>query len=122
MYDTVAFNAQLASIVEVLANAAVAEICKLVDDGHAALRLEISHSQREIDNLRRKLLLTKFQNSRRSAEKFGALRHTVSKRDTDLVARVRGSFQGKSTGILGYCLVFFTIFENVKKEWVMYNI
>uniref|UniRef100_A0A8C7PE47 C2H2-type domain-containing protein n=1 Tax=Oncorhynchus mykiss TaxID=8022 RepID=A0A8C7PE47_ONCMY len=93
MYDTVAFNAQLASIVEVLANAAVAEICKLVDDGHAALRLEISHSQKEIDNLRRKLLLTKFQNSRRSAEKFGALRHTVSRRDTDLVSRARGSFQ-----------------------------
>ncbi|XP_071000862.1 uncharacterized protein [Oncorhynchus clarkii lewisi] len=102
MYDTVAFNAQLASIVEVLANAAVAEICKLVDDGHAALLLEISHSQKEIDNLRRKLLLTKFQNSRRSAEKFGALRHNVSRRDTDLVARARGSFQGKSTGILGY--------------------
>ncbi|XP_029622339.1 zinc finger protein 574 isoform X1 [Salmo trutta] len=93
MYDTVAFNAQLASIVEVLANAAVAEICKLVDEGHAALRLEISHSQREIDNLRRKLLLTKLQHSRRSAEKFGTLRHTISRRDTDLVARARGSFQ-----------------------------
>ncbi|XP_045578906.1 zinc finger protein 574 [Salmo salar] len=91
MTDTVAFHAQLASIIEVLANAAVDEICKLVDDGHAALRLEISHSQKEIDNLRRKLLLTKFQNSQRSTEKFGALRRTVQRRDTNRVARARES-------------------------------
>ncbi|XP_021428992.2 Krueppel-like factor 12 isoform X1 [Oncorhynchus mykiss] len=98
MYDTVAFHAQLASIIEVLANAAVAEICKLVDDGHAALRLEISHSQKEIDNLRRKLLLTKFQNSRRSAERFGPLRRTVYRRvDSGHIVRERGSFVGKST-------------------------
>ncbi|XP_045078709.1 zinc finger protein 350-like [Coregonus clupeaformis] len=102
MSDTVAFHAQLASIIEVLANAAVAEICKLVDDGHAALRLEISNSQKEIDNLRRKLLLTKFQNSRRSAEKFGALRRTVHRRvDNDHFARARESFVGKSDR-LGY--------------------
>ncbi|XP_055769261.1 neurotrophin receptor-interacting factor homolog isoform X3 [Salvelinus fontinalis] len=98
MYDTVAFHAQLASLIEVLANAAVAEICKLVDDGHAALRLEISHNQKEIDNLRRKLLLTKFQNSRRSAERFGALRRTVHRRvDGGHIGRGRGSFVGKST-------------------------
>uniref|UniRef100_A0A673WCX4 B-cell CLL/lymphoma 6 member B protein-like n=1 Tax=Salmo trutta TaxID=8032 RepID=A0A673WCX4_SALTR len=103
MSDTVAFHAQLASIVEVLANAAVAEICKLVDDGHAALRLEISHSQKEIENLRRKLLLTKCQTSRRGTERFGALRRTVHKHvDTNHVARGRGSFVGKSTGRLGY--------------------
>ncbi|XP_029622333.1 zinc finger protein 583-like [Salmo trutta] len=103
MSDTVAFHAQLASIVEVLANAAVAEICKLVDDGHAALRLEISHSQKEIENLRRKLVLTKCQISRRGTERFGALRRTVHKHvDTNHVARGRGSFVGKSTGRLGY--------------------
>uniref|UniRef100_A0A4W5Q1H7 C2H2-type domain-containing protein n=1 Tax=Hucho hucho TaxID=62062 RepID=A0A4W5Q1H7_9TELE len=103
MYDTVTFHAQLASIIEVLANAAVVEICKLVDDGHAALRLEMSHSQKEIDNLRRKLLLTKFQNSRRSAERFGALRRTVHRRvDSGHIGRGRGSFVGKSTGRLGY--------------------
>uniref|UniRef100_A0A673W424 B-cell CLL/lymphoma 6 member B protein-like n=1 Tax=Salmo trutta TaxID=8032 RepID=A0A673W424_SALTR len=105
MSDTVAFHAQLASIIEVLANAAVAEICKLVDDGHAALRLEISHSQKEIDNLRRKLLLTKFQNSRRSAEKLGVLRRTVHRRvDTDNFtrARARESFVKKPTDRLEY--------------------
>ncbi|XP_036809856.1 zinc finger and SCAN domain-containing protein 5B-like [Oncorhynchus mykiss] len=103
MSNTVVFHAQLASIIEVLANAAVAEICKLVDDGHAALRLEISHSQKEIDNLRRKLVLTKFQNSRRSAERFGALRRTVHRRvDPDHVARGRESFVEKAKSRLGY--------------------
>lgn len=47
MASYVDFHAQLASIMEVLANAAVAEICQLVDDGFASLRLEISRSQRE---------------------------------------------------------------------------
>ncbi|XP_071765496.1 uncharacterized protein LOC139919604 [Centroberyx gerrardi] len=71
------FHAQLASIVEVLANTAVAEICKLVDDGYAVLRLEISQNQREIDSLRRKLLIAKIQSSRRShLERLGALRRT----------------------------------------------
>ncbi|XP_029605348.1 zinc finger and SCAN domain-containing protein 21 [Salmo trutta] len=103
MSTSVVFHAQLASIIEVLTNAAVAEICKLVDDGHAALRLEISHSQKEIDNLRRKLLLTKFQNSRRSAEKFGALRRTVHRHvDTDHVVRERESFVEKAKSRLGY--------------------
>ena len=116
MSDTVAFHAQLASIVEVLANAAVAEICKLVDDGHAALRLEISHSQKEIENLRRKLVLTKCQTSRRSAERFGALRRTVHRHvDTNHVARGRGSFVVKSTGRLGYCR-FLTLFKHFQKN------
>ncbi|KAG7266092.1 hypothetical protein CRUP_026729 [Coryphaenoides rupestris] len=59
------FHAQLASIVEVLANTAVAEVCRLVDDGYALLRLEISHNHREIDALRRRLLLAKLQGARR---------------------------------------------------------
>ena len=49
-------HAQLAAVIEVLANTAVAEICKLVDDGYAMLRLEITQNQREMDSLRRKLL------------------------------------------------------------------
>ncbi|XP_042169107.1 zinc finger protein 37 isoform X1 [Oncorhynchus tshawytscha] len=115
MYDIVAFHAQLASIIEVLANAAVAEICKLVDDGDAALRLEISHSQKEIDNLRRKLLLTKFQNSRRSTERVGPLRRTVHRRvDSSHIVRGRGSFVGKSTGfsfLVQWKIVLRTVME-----------
>ncbi|KAJ3614474.1 hypothetical protein NHX12_018046 [Muraenolepis orangiensis] len=41
------FHTQLVSIVEVLANAAVLEICKLVDDGFSRLRLEVSRTRRE---------------------------------------------------------------------------
>ncbi|CAL8329230.1 unnamed protein product [Merluccius merluccius] len=51
------FHTQLVSIVEVLANAAVLEICKLVDDGFAHLRLEVSRTQRENLDLRTRLRL-----------------------------------------------------------------
>ncbi|KAK2815533.1 hypothetical protein Q5P01_026000 [Channa striata] len=50
-------HAQLASIMEVLANAAVSEICQLVDDGFASLRLEVSRSRRENLALRSRLRL-----------------------------------------------------------------
>ncbi|XP_055739677.1 zinc finger protein with KRAB and SCAN domains 1-like [Salvelinus fontinalis] len=48
------FQAQLVSIMEVLAKAAVAEINKRVDDSCAVIRLEITQSQRDIDGLKRK--------------------------------------------------------------------
>ncbi|KAJ8339644.1 hypothetical protein SKAU_G00342770 [Synaphobranchus kaupii] len=57
MSNCVSFQVQVASIMEVLAKTAVAEITKLVDDGSAALRLEMCRSQRENEALRRKLLL-----------------------------------------------------------------
>nr|XP_046256305.1 zinc finger protein with KRAB and SCAN domains 8 [Scatophagus argus] len=57
MASYVDFHTQLASIMEVLANAAVAEICQLVDDGFATLRLEISRSQRENLALKTRLQL-----------------------------------------------------------------
>ncbi|KAL6110004.1 uncharacterized protein ACO6RY_19177 [Pungitius sinensis] len=59
MADCVGFQAQIASIIEILANSAVAEICKLVDDGYAALRSQMERerekSARENDALRTKL-------------------------------------------------------------------
>ncbi|XP_035286199.1 zinc finger protein 23-like [Anguilla anguilla] len=55
MKNCVAFQTQLASIMEVLAKAAVAEISKLVEDGSVVLHLEVSRSHKEIDSLRRKL-------------------------------------------------------------------
>ena len=51
------FQIQVASIIEVLAKTAVVEITKLVDDGSAALRLEMCRSQRENEALKTKLLL-----------------------------------------------------------------
>ncbi|KAJ8397393.1 hypothetical protein AAFF_G00439420 [Aldrovandia affinis] len=59
----------LASIMEVLANAAVAEICELVDDGYAVLHLEISRRQKENEALQRKLQMMELRISRRCVEK-----------------------------------------------------
>lgn len=61
------FHAQLASIMEVLANAAVAEICELVDGGYALLQLEITRSRKENDALRRKLRLAELRAARATA-------------------------------------------------------
>uniref|UniRef100_A0AAZ3SB30 C2H2-type domain-containing protein n=1 Tax=Oncorhynchus tshawytscha TaxID=74940 RepID=A0AAZ3SB30_ONCTS len=58
------FHTQIASIMEVLANAAVAEVCKLVDDDYAVFRLEITQSQKENRTLRRKLQLLEMKMTR----------------------------------------------------------
>ncbi|MED6278911.1 hypothetical protein CHARACLAT_028950 [Characodon lateralis] len=59
MEDCLGFQAQIASVIEILANSAVVEICKLVDAGYAALRsqmdLELEKSQKENDALRQRL-------------------------------------------------------------------
>ncbi|XP_061100334.1 zinc finger protein 135-like isoform X2 [Conger conger] len=60
---------QLASIMEVLANTAVAEICKVVDDGYAVLRLEMSQSKKENDALRRKLRIMELRVAHGCTEK-----------------------------------------------------
>ncbi|XP_021430828.2 uncharacterized protein LOC110498500 isoform X2 [Oncorhynchus mykiss] len=64
MADCVVFHTQIASIMEVLANAAVANICKLVDDDYAVFRMEINQSQKENRSLRRKLLELKVARER----------------------------------------------------------
>ncbi|XP_041745666.1 zinc finger protein 616 isoform X2 [Coregonus clupeaformis] len=71
MAKSVAFHTQLASIMEVLANAAVAEICELVDNGYAVLHLEISQGQKENEALRRKLRMMDLKVSRASALRAG---------------------------------------------------
>uniref|UniRef100_A0A0E9V613 Uncharacterized protein n=1 Tax=Anguilla anguilla TaxID=7936 RepID=A0A0E9V613_ANGAN len=45
MKNCVAFQKQIASIMEVPAKAAVAEISKLVEDGSVVMHLEVSRSQ-----------------------------------------------------------------------------
>uniref|UniRef100_A0A4W5RGH9 Wilms tumor protein homolog n=1 Tax=Hucho hucho TaxID=62062 RepID=A0A4W5RGH9_9TELE len=62
--DGMVFHTQIASIMEVQANAAVAEICKLVDDDYAVFRLEITQSQKENRALRRKLQLLEMKVAR----------------------------------------------------------
>ena len=69
MSNRLAFQTQLASIMEVLANAAVAEICKLVDDDYAVVSLQMSQCQRENKALKRKLNLLELKMARGFAER-----------------------------------------------------
>uniref|UniRef100_A0A4W5NKR3 C2H2-type domain-containing protein n=1 Tax=Hucho hucho TaxID=62062 RepID=A0A4W5NKR3_9TELE len=64
MATCMVFHTQIASIMEVLANSAVADICKLVDDDYAVFRLEITQSQKENSALRRKLQLLELKVAR----------------------------------------------------------
>ncbi len=50
MANIITFQTQIASVMEVLANAAVAEICKLVEDSYTELQLEISQTEKEINH------------------------------------------------------------------------
>ncbi|XP_038856200.1 zinc finger protein 34-like [Salvelinus namaycush] len=67
MANCMVFHTQIASIMEVLANAAVVEICKLVDDDYAVFRLEITQSQKENRSLQRKLQLLELKVARERA-------------------------------------------------------
>uniref|UniRef100_A0A4W5KXB3 C2H2-type domain-containing protein n=1 Tax=Hucho hucho TaxID=62062 RepID=A0A4W5KXB3_9TELE len=91
MADCMVFHTQIASIMEVLANAAVAEICKLVDDDYAVFRLEITQSQKENRTLRRKLQLLELKVAR---ERVLASRPSSVK----ILDRYRGMARGHLTG------------------------
>ncbi|XP_038856123.1 zinc finger protein 329-like [Salvelinus namaycush] len=80
-----------ASIMEVLANTAVADICKLVDDDYAVFRLEITQSQKENRTLRRKLQLLEQKVTR---ERVLASRPSSVK----ILDRYRGMARGNLTG------------------------
>ncbi|XP_063046768.1 zinc finger protein 467-like [Engraulis encrasicolus] len=57
MSSSTLFQGKLVSIMEILVNSAVTDICRLVDDGAAVLHFEISRSKSENENLRLKLQL-----------------------------------------------------------------
>uniref|UniRef100_UPI0037E88A46 uncharacterized protein n=1 Tax=Semicossyphus pulcher TaxID=241346 RepID=UPI0037E88A46 len=80
MSAAVDFHSQIASIMEVLANAAVAEICKVVDDGYAVVHLEMSRSRKESEFLRRKIKLLELQVARYRAERLKAAEGSISSR------------------------------------------
>ncbi|XP_052321133.1 zinc finger protein 589-like [Oncorhynchus keta] len=91
MADCMVFHTEIASIMEVLANAAVADICKLVDDDYAVFRLEISQSQKENRTLRRKLQLLELKMAR---ERVLAIRPSSVK----ILDRYRGMARGQLPG------------------------
>ncbi|XP_041727977.2 Krueppel-like factor luna isoform X2 [Coregonus clupeaformis] len=78
--SVVDFQAHIASIMEVLANAAVAEICKVVDDGYAVVHLEMSQSHKENEFLRRKMKLMELQVARFRAERTKSSEGSVHNR------------------------------------------
>uniref|UniRef100_A0A674AM96 Zinc finger protein 19-like n=1 Tax=Salmo trutta TaxID=8032 RepID=A0A674AM96_SALTR len=94
MANCMVFHTQIASIMEVLANAAVAEICKLVDDDYAVFRLEINQSQKENRALRRKLLELKV--ARERAERTIRERVLTSRPSSvKILDRYRGMARGE---------------------------
>nr|XP_029529610.1 uncharacterized protein LOC115137431 [Oncorhynchus nerka] len=88
MADSVVFHTQIASIMEVLANTAVAEVCKLVDDDYAVFRFEITQNQKENRALRRKLQLLELKVAR---ERVFASR-------VKIIDQYRGMARGDLTG------------------------
>ncbi|XP_070971984.1 uncharacterized protein [Oncorhynchus clarkii lewisi] len=97
MANCMVFHTQIASIMEVLANTAVAEICKLVDDDYAVFRLEITQSQKENRGLRRKLLEMKV--SRERADRTMRERVLASRPSSvKILDRYRGMARGHLTG------------------------
>ncbi|KAJ8000806.1 hypothetical protein DPEC_G00184140 [Dallia pectoralis] len=96
--SVVDFQAQIASIMEVLANAAVAEICKVVDDGYAVVHLEMSQSHKENDFLRRKVKLMELQLSRLRAERTKSSEGSVHNRFHGIRLFNRHNREATSTG------------------------
>nr|XP_046181922.1 zinc finger protein 205-like isoform X2 [Oncorhynchus gorbuscha] len=96
MADCMVFHTQIASIMEVLANSAVAEICKLVDDDYAVFRLEITQSQKENRGLRRKLQLVELKVARERAERTMRERVLASRPSSvKILDRYRGMARGE---------------------------
>ncbi|XP_020352816.2 neurotrophin receptor-interacting factor homolog isoform X2 [Oncorhynchus kisutch] len=94
MANCMVFHTQIASVMEVLANAAVAEICKLVDDDYAVFRLEITQSQKENRSLRKKLLELKV--ARERAERTIRERALASRPSgVKILDRYRGMARGE---------------------------
>ncbi|XP_042186457.1 uncharacterized protein LOC121847782 isoform X4 [Oncorhynchus tshawytscha] len=100
MANCMVFHTQIASIMEVLANAAVAEICKLVDDDYAVIRLEMSQSQKENRGLRRKLQLLELKVARERAERVLASRPSSVKILDRYRGMARGTFMARGEGHL----------------------
>nr|XP_046181971.1 zinc finger and BTB domain-containing protein 41-like isoform X2 [Oncorhynchus gorbuscha] len=99
MANCMVFHTQIASIMEVLANAAVAEVCKLVDDDYAVFRLEITQSQKENRTLRRKLQLLELKVARERAERTTRERVLTSRPSSvKILDRYRGMARGQLTG------------------------
>ncbi|KAG9342388.1 hypothetical protein JZ751_016383 [Albula glossodonta] len=78
MSNEIVFRTQLTSIMEVLANAAVEEICKLVNDGYAILNLEISEYQKENESLKMQLHMMELKAAQGCVERVTARENSLT--------------------------------------------
>ncbi|XP_052321120.1 zinc finger protein 311-like isoform X1 [Oncorhynchus keta] len=96
MANFMVFHTQIASIMEMLANSAVADICKLIDDDYAVFRLEITQSQKENRALQRKLHILEMNVARERAEKTTQERVLASRPSSvKILDRYRGMARGE---------------------------
>ncbi|KAG9337837.1 hypothetical protein JZ751_027488 [Albula glossodonta] len=79
--STLHLEKRVTSIMEVLAKAAVAEICKIIDEGTALLRVEMSGSKKENEALKKKLLQleSKLQAAQRAGKRRAEARENSVK-------------------------------------------
>lgn len=124
MSNFVDVHGQIASIMEVLANAAVSEICKVVDDGYAVLRLEISKSQDEIDSLKKKLHMTRLRCRRVCSERHGTQGYGLGRLSSPAGFHVRSrTFNPtrslrKSPVSLFFCFFFhYEVLAGLSPQW-----
>ncbi|XP_055765409.1 sal-like protein 4 isoform X1 [Salvelinus fontinalis] len=98
MANCMVFHTQIASIMEVLANAAVSEVCKLIDDDYAVFRLEITQSQKENRALQRKLQQLELKMARERAERTIRERVLASRPSSvKILDRYRGMARGEGS-------------------------
>ena len=97
MANCMVLHTQIASIMEVLANAAVADICKLVDDDYGVFRLEITQSQKENWALGRKLQLLEMKVARERAERT-MMRERIVPGSTTSSVKILDRYRGMARG------------------------
>ncbi|KAI1888191.1 hypothetical protein AGOR_G00182480 [Albula goreensis] len=81
MLVSLRLQTELATIMDILAKSAVAEICKLIDDGSAVWQLEISRRQKENEALRRKLQLMERELEQRATRGRGREKELTAQED-----------------------------------------
>lgn len=107
MSNRIAFQTQLASIMEVLANAAVAEICKLVDDDYAVINLQMTQCQRENKALKRKLHILELKMARGFAERRISLLNRTNR--VQVSAALSDKYRNQTNGVCDHetlCEIF----------------
>ncbi|KAG1956339.1 zinc finger protein 773 [Pimephales promelas] len=100
MANILTFQTQIASVMEVLANAAVAEICKLVEDSYAELHLEISQTKNENILLKKKLKTIEIRDSfYRRAHKLMSESTSMTRTNVSVNEKVSGRISLKVSSV-----------------------